>query len=101
MSILTLQAEQQPLHIQTAVKQFQAVAVALLEASPGLSMALAELHKNMIEHEEIVQLLDDDDIQKLHKAHEAHKQVTMITITQKEEKTSINKAIKNLPKGGL
>jgi hypothetical protein len=61
----------------------------LMDGTPGIVDAMVDVHKNLLEHEELVLLLDDNDIAMLHKAHEKHKQFVLV---QKEQK--------NIGKGG-
>lgn len=83
MSILALQAEQQPIEVQSLIARMQQVEQQLIEQTPQLPDALVHIHKMLLEHEELVHLLDDDDIMKLHRAHEMHKQFHLV---QKEVK---------------
>lgn len=83
MSILDLQAEQEPIEVQTLKARFQDLVKDLETKTPGLSDALIFIHKHLQLHEELVHHFDDDDIAKLHKAHETYKQFAMI---QKEVK---------------
>lgn len=101
MSLAELQASQQPPHIAKAIEQFQAIQLTLQEQRPGLAMELVELHKNMIEHEEIVHLMGDDEIRTLHLAHESHKQVVAVQVTGKATKKALDTKIKNLKPGEL
>lgn len=83
MSIADLQSAQQPLEVQQLAIQFKLIEQELIKKTPGLPEALVIIHKMLQEHEELSNILDDDDISNLHKAHEAYKQVAMI---HKEEK---------------
>jgi hypothetical protein len=83
MSIADLQTDQQPLEVQQLQAQFNTIAKALVEQTPGLPEALAQLHMHTQMHEELVHLLDDDDIAILHKAFEKFKQFSLV---QKEVK---------------
>jgi hypothetical protein len=83
MSILELQAEQQPLEIQQLQAQFKIIAQKLIDQTPGIVDAMIDIHKNLQMHEELVSLLDDNDIQMLHKAHEKHKQFVLIQVQEK------------------
>jgi|SRR6266853_190907 len=83
MSIADLQSSQQPLEIQQLVQQFKLIEQELIKKTPGLPDALVTIHKMLQEHEELTNILDDNDISNLHKAHEAYKQVALI---HKEEK---------------
>lgn len=83
MSIKDLEVSQQPLNIQTLRAKFLEVEQGLLQDTPGLVDAMIFIHKNLLEHEELVLLFDDNDIRTLHLAHEKHKQVHLI---QKETK---------------
>lgn len=93
MSILDLQAEQQPVEVQQLKARMQQIQSELTTKTPGLPEALADIHRILLSHEDLVHMLDDDDINKLHKAFELHKQVTMI---QKEtKKPSSRKKLSN------
>jgi len=83
MSIAELQAEQQPLEVQQLIQQFKLIEQELIKKTPGLSDALSTIHKMLQEHEELTNILGDEDIANLHKAHEAYKQVALL---QKETK---------------
>lgn len=78
MSILDLQMEQQPMEVQALRARMEQVAAELVVGTPQLPDALVAIHKMLLEHEELVHILDDDDIQKLHKAHETHKQFHLV-----------------------
>jgi hypothetical protein len=78
MSIADLQSSQQPLEIQALAIQFQKIEQELIQKTPGLPEALIIIHKMLQEHEELANILDDNDIAKLHRAHEAYKQVSLI-----------------------
>jgi len=93
MSILDLQAEQQPLEVQALHARMSQVQEQLLAQTPQLPDALVAIHKMLIEHEELVHLLDDDDIQKLHKAHEIHKQFHLVN--KEVKKVGKNKKLSN------
>lgn len=83
MTILELQTAQQPLEVQQLAQQFQLIEQELIKKTPGLPDALVTIHKMLMEHEELANILDDNDIAMLHKAHESYKQVTLF---QKEVK---------------
>ncbi len=93
MSIRELQASQQPLEIQQLAIKFKEIENQLVQKTPELPMALVEIHKMLQEHEELTNILDDDDIMILHKAHELHKQFALI---QKEEKKLSSRKNKKL-----
>lgn len=78
MSIAELQSTQQPLEIQQLAQQFKIIEQELIKRTPGLPDALVAIHKMLQQHEELANILDDDDIAKLHKAHEAYKQVALL-----------------------
>jgi len=78
MSIADLQADQQPLEVQQLAAQFKLIEQELIKKTPGLPDALVTIHRMLQEHEELTNILDDDDIAKLHKAHENYKQVALI-----------------------
>jgi hypothetical protein len=98
MSIADLQLAQQPLEIQNLAQQFKIIEQELIQKTPGLPDALVAIHKMLLEHEELVNILDDDDIAMLHKAHESYKQVALI---QKEEKKINSGKRKKLTDGDL
>lgn len=93
MSILDLQATQQPLEVQQLQARMQQIQEQLLEKTPQLPDALVTIHKMLLEHEELVHLLDDEDIMKLHKAHELHKQFHLVNKEVKAVKK--NKKLSN------
>lgn len=78
MSIADLQADQQPLEVKQLAAQFKLIEQELIKKTPGLPEALITIHKMLQEHEELTNILDDDDIAALHKSHEAYKQVALI-----------------------
>lgn len=86
MSILDLQAEQQPLEVQQLKARFQEVVKKLEDGTPGMMDAMIDIHKNLQTHEELVHLLDDDDIRKLHLAHEKHKGFVLVQQAAKSVK---------------
>lgn len=83
MSIAELQASQQPLEVQQLAEQFKIIEQELIKKTPGLPDALVTIHKMIQEHEELANILGDEEIAMLHKAHESYKQFSLI---QKEEK---------------
>lgn len=87
MSIKDLEETQQPLEVQQLKAQFQIIAQKLVDGTPGIIEAMIDIHKNLQTHEELVNLLDDDDIQMLHKSHEKHKQFVLVAINEKQAKT--------------
>lgn len=92
MSIKDLQVNQQPLNVQQLQVRFNDVATKLIDGTPGLPEALVDIHKNLMQNEHLVHLLDDDDIAVLHKAHEKYKQFILV---QKEVKKSKSKKLSN------
>ena len=78
MSILDLQIAQQPIEVQALHARMVQIQDQLLEKTPQLPDALVAIHKMLLEHEELVHILDDDDIMNLHKAHEVHKQFAVV-----------------------
>jgi hypothetical protein len=62
MSILDLQAEQQPIEVQHLQARMQQIEAQLIENTPQLPDALVAIHKMLLEHEELTNMLDDDDI---------------------------------------
>jgi len=93
MSIADLQTAQQPYEVQLLKANMLKVQEELVTKTPGLQSALVTIHKILMEHEELVHLLDDDDIAHLHQAHELHKQVALV---QKEAKKSKSNGRKKL-----
>lgn len=74
MSILELQLDQQPLEVNQLAARIKEVQANLLQQTPGLSTALADIHRMLQQHEEMIHFLDDEDMKKLHQAHELFKQ---------------------------
>lgn len=87
MSIKDLESSQQPMEVQLLKARFLQIQDQLLQKTPELPTILFDIHKNLLEHEEMVHLLDDEDIHALHSAFEIHKQQALL---QKE----IDKAAK-------
>lgn len=87
MSIRDLEASQKPLEIQQLKAQFQIIHQKLEDKTPGIVDAMIDIHKNLQLHEELVELISDDDIQELHKAHEKHKQFVLVAVTEKQAKS--------------
>jgi hypothetical protein len=98
MSIADLQLEQQEVPVQQLVAKFTAVKDHLEANTPGLAHAMYEIHKHLLEHEELVHILGDDDINALHRAHEKHKQFSLI---QKETKAVTSTRKKKLSDSDL
>lgn len=92
MSILDLQEEQQPPEVQRLIARMDQIQGQLLEQTPLLHEALADIHKILHQHEELVHLMSDEDIAKLHQAFEKHKGVVLV---QKEAKTAKKKISKD------
>jgi hypothetical protein len=91
MSIRELEVAQQPLEVQRLKARMIEIEKRLIDGQPGIVDAMIDIHKNILEHEELALMLSDDDIMMLHKAHEKHKQVVLI---QKEtKKLSKNKKL--------
>jgi len=84
MSIRELQVDQSPIEVQQLKARMLQIQDQLVLKTPELPIALADIHKNLLQHEELIHLLDDDDIRLLHQTHELHKQFAMI---QKEAKS--------------
>lgn len=83
MSLLTLETSQKPLELQQLQARFKEVAQKLLDGTPGMIEAMIEIHKNLQEHEALVEFFSDEDIAILHRAFEKYKGVVLV---QKEEK---------------
>lgn len=78
MSIAELQLDQQPLEVQQLAEQFKKIEQELIKKTPGLPEALITIHKMLQDHEELTNILGDEEIAQLHKAHEAYKQVALV-----------------------
>lgn len=89
MSIKDLEVSQKPLEVQMLKARMIEIETKLTDGTPGIIDAMIDIHKNLQSHEELVLLLDDDDIKRLHLAHEKHKQVVLV-----------NKEVKKVGKGG-
>lgn len=88
MSIRDLEVSQKPLEVQMLRARMIEIQQKMIDGTPGIVEAMIDIHKNLLQHEELVLLMDDDDIKLLHQAHEKHKQFAMI---QKEVKKSKKK----------
>lgn len=86
MSIKDLQTDQQPIEVKHLQARFIQLEQELIAATPELPNALAEIHKQLQQHEELTHLLDDDDCKNLHQSFELFKQHKMIANVQKEIK---------------
>lgn len=93
MSIRELQTNQQPMEVQTLKARFLQIEAELINQTPLLPVALVDIHKNMLQHEELVHLLDDDDIALLHQAHEIHKKFALVAKEVKTVKTGNRKKV--------
>lgn len=93
MSIKELEEAQQPPNVQRLIARMIQIEEQLVDKTPLLHEALADIHKNLAMHEELVHLLSDDDIHNLHAAHEIHKQYKLI---QQEEKKVSGKGRKRV-----
>lgn len=69
--------ETNPLHLGFKNRLLELEA-ALLAKDPLMKNHLAEIHKSMIQHEEIVHLLSEDDIAKIMAAQQVHVGVTLV-----------------------
>lgn len=99
MSIAELQSSQQPLEIQALIQQFKIIEQELIKKTPGLPEALVTIHRMLQEHEELTNILGDEDIALLHKSHEAYKQVALIVKevkSLKKNKKISDEDLKNL-----
>ena len=74
MSIIDLQTDQQPLETQMLKVRMMQIQEQLIQKTPELPNILFDIHKNLQEHEELIHLLDDEDIARVHQAFELHKQ---------------------------
>lgn len=93
MSIRDLQVDQQPIEVGNLKDKMIFIHENLSTRTPELVDALVIVHKGLMEHEELVHLLDDDDIHDLHKAHEIHKQVVIVQKEDKKVRTSSRKKL--------
>lgn len=87
MSIKELEASQKPLEVQQLQARFREIEAKLLDGTPGIVDAMVDIHKNLLAHEELVLLLDDDDIARLHQAHEKYKQFVLVNKEVKKKGT--------------
>lgn len=83
MSIKELQLEQQPLEVKQLHARFLQLEQELIRQTPELPIALAEIHKQVQQHEELIHLLGDDDLALLHKNFEQFKQVVVFSKASK------------------
>lgn len=83
MSIKDLEVSQSPLELQSLKARMIEIEQKLIDGTPGIVDAMVDVHKNLMDHEELIQFMSDDDIAMLHKAHEKHKQFVLV---QKETK---------------
>lgn len=95
MSIADLQSQQQPLEVQQLAQQFKLIEQELIKRTPGLPEALVTIHKMLQEHEELSNILGDEEIALLHKSHEAYKQVALIHREEKKIKKGNKKLSDN------
>lgn len=65
----------------------------MLEQDPMLPVHLSAIHSALIQHEELVHLLSDDDIEKLVAAQSKHIGVSLHQETTKASKATISKRI--------
>lgn len=77
MSIKDLQLEQQPIEVQHLIARMKQIEENLITETPGLPEALAEVHKHLQSHEELIHLMDENDIAILHKGFEKFKQIVV------------------------
>lgn len=95
MSIKDLEASQHPLEVQQLRARMIQIEEGLLKDTPGIVDAMVDIHKNLLQHEELVQFLDDNDIHNLHLAHEKYKQVVLVQKNIKQQK-KVDKNLKNI-----
>lgn len=69
-----------PIHLAVA-NRLHDLEAALLAKDPMMPTHLAEIHKAMIAHEEIVHLLTDEEISKIMAAQQAHVNVSLVATT--------------------
>lgn len=87
MSIKDLQTDQHPIEVQQLQARFLQIEKNLVEMTPELPVALAEIHKQLQQHEELIHLLDDEDLMKLHMGFEKYKQIEVFTKAVKATKS--------------
>lgn len=90
MSIRDLEASQKPLEVQQLQARMREIEKGLLNSTPNLTEAMIDIHKNLLQHEELVLLMDDDDIKILHQAHEKYKQFVMVSKEVKKSKKKVD-----------
>lgn len=95
MSIKDLEVGQAPLELQSLKARMIQIENGLVKDTPGIIDAMIDVHKNLLQHEELVQFLSDEDIAILHKAHEKHKQIVLIEKAAKSNKVK-PKDLKNI-----
>ena len=93
MSIADLQSQQNEPVVQQFVEKFMAVKENLEKQTPGLAHAMYEIHKHLLEHEELVHIMGDEDIATLHQAHERHKQFALVEKEVKAVKSTKKKRL--------
>lgn len=94
MSIKDLEVNQAPIELQQLKARIIQMEQGLISDTPGIVDAMIDIHKNLLQHEELVQFLSDEDIHLLHLAHEKHKQVVLV---QKQTKLAKKKPdLKNI-----
>lgn len=78
MSIKDLEVSQQPMQVQLLRARMIEIEGKLKDGTPGIMDAMIDVHKNLQDHEELIQFLSDEDIATLHQAFEKYKQVTLV-----------------------
>lgn len=87
MSIKELEVSQKPLEVQNLKARMIEIETKLIDGTPGIVDAMVDIHKNLLQHEELVHFLTDDDIATLHRAHEKHKQFHLVQAEVKKPST--------------
>lgn len=76
----------------TLLQRISLVEEALNAKDPSMKTHLAEIHRLLINHDELVHLLSDEDIGKFMKAQQAHQGVVLVAaLTGKKASSSATK----------
>lgn len=86
MSIRLLETLQKPMEVQMLKARMLEIERKLIDGTPGIVDAMIDVHKMTQQHEELVLLMSDEDIQLLHKAFEKHKGFVLVAKQAKEIK---------------
>lgn len=82
-----------PVHL-TVHNRMLELEQAMLNKDPMMKNHLAEIHKHMIQHEEIVHLLSDEEIAKIMRAQQQQTGVALVHEVKPKSKTTQAKAAK-------